>query len=56
MYFTFAIFKVNSPNEFNDYLNEQEKKILFFVLQNENQEVSKKKNNRIPNLIFSNEK
>ena len=54
MYFTFAIFKVNSPNEFNDYLNEQEKKILFFVLQNENQEVSKKKNNRIPNLIFEN--
>ena len=54
MYFTFAIFKVNSPNEFNDYLNEQEKKILFFVLQNENQEVSQKKNNRIPNLIFEN--
>ena len=35
-------------------MNEQEKKILFFVLQNENQEVSQKKNNRIPNLIFEN--
>ena len=56
MYFTFAIFKENYQSEWNDHLNEYERKILFFALQNEDQnpDVTTKYSTQFLDICFEN--